>query len=162
MDERYILSSQSFLDLISVDHSPVGNWAETVSNDNIYISSISIGQIRSHIECLDNKDPVKEALRDHLEYNLPPLVANNMIISIDHRIADRWGKLRQLELKVNESEGKDSPMDDPGYLIIATAIEHGLILVNCTQPCFSDLKTLGFLFHDPYTTDYENKNSRQS
>jgi predicted nucleic acid-binding protein len=94
-------------------------WFKTVPDEALYVSALSIGEIRKGIQ--KNHDSQKrEKLRQWLENNLMQSFENR-IISIDLAVAERWGKL---VAAINR------PLAVVDSLLAATALHHDLILVT--------------------------------
>lgn len=67
-------------------------WFDTVSSAEIFISALTVGEIRLGIERLRGKDP---AQAEHLEHWLQGLRATYQahIVGIDAAAAEEWGRL---------------------------------------------------------------------
>ena len=93
-------------------------WASEVADADIYLSVLTLGEIRKGIERLRGRDPDQaavfaawlEQLREHFA---------DRILSIDDRVAEEWGRLNAPA----EHQTVDS-------LIAATARIHGLTVVT--------------------------------
>jgi len=67
-------------------------WLDTVSSAEIFISALTIGEIRCGIERLRRKDPAQAAaLEDWLARLRTTYV--DRIVGVDARIAEDWGRL---------------------------------------------------------------------
>lgn len=97
----------------------VVNWFKTIPDEALYISVLTLGEIRKGAEMVSD-DKRKEKLRLWLEIDLAQWF-NDRILKIDHFIADRWGRL-QSEMK--------KPISAIDSLIAATALHHDLRLVT--------------------------------
>lgn len=94
-------------------------WFAQRPASTLFLSVLTLGEIRKGIERLD--DPSRRlALLDWLEADLPDFFCGR-ILSIDGRVAERWGCLQA-------RAGRPLPAVDS--LIAATALAHGLILVT--------------------------------
>lgn len=98
--------------------SNVAAWAGEVADAQLYLSVLTLGEIRKGIERLRVRDPSQadvfaawiEQLRDHFA---------DRIVSIDDRVAEEWGRLNApAERKTVDS------------LIAATARVHDLTVVT--------------------------------
>ena len=101
-------------------------WFETVPQEALYLSVLTVGEIRKGIE----KTPTgkrKTELRRWLEHELSAWFANRLL-SIDHAVADRWGRLL--------SEVK-KPMPAIDSLLAATALHYDLCLVTRNRKDFA-------------------------
>jgi predicted nucleic acid-binding protein len=101
------------------------NWFETIPNQSIYISVLTLGEIRKGIEKIELRQR-KEKLKLWLENELPTWFENR-ILPIDAQIADRWGQL--------QAQAKHLlPAIDS--LIAATALNHNLCIVTRNEQDF--------------------------
>ncbi|MCL5260087.1 MAG: type II toxin-antitoxin system VapC family toxin [Gammaproteobacteria bacterium] len=103
-------------------NSNVVAWFRQVANEKLFISVITIGEIRNGIEKLAASKR-QEKLRMWLEQDLVAWF-NDRILTIDYSVADRWGRL------LNENKRSMPAIDS---LIAATALHYDLQLVtrNC-------------------------------
>lgn len=100
----------------------VVQWLSKTDEDTLYLSVLSIGEIRHGIERLEDS-PRKEKLRHWLENDLI-LRFDKRILPLDIRILLVWGELvGQLERK-----GRKVPAFDG--LIAATALANDLVIVT--------------------------------
>jgi len=94
-------------------------WFEERPATTLYISVLTLGEIRKGIEAL-GKSKRKLKLLDWLETELPAFFTGR-ILPIDEEVADRWGRLLA-------AAGRPLPAIDS--LLAATALTHGLALVT--------------------------------
>ena len=94
-------------------------WVEARPATLLYISVLTLGEIRKGIEALD-AGRRKEALLDWLETELPAFFSGR-ILPIDQAVADRWGHLLADAIR---------PLPAIDSLLAATAVAHGLALVT--------------------------------
>ena len=94
-------------------------WFEERPATTLYVSVLTLGEIRKGIEAL-GKSKRKLKLLDWLETELPAFFAGR-ILPIDEAVADRWGRLVA-------AAGRPLPAIDS--LLAATALTHGLALVT--------------------------------
>lgn len=97
----------------------VMNWFRNIPSDSLYISVITIGEVRKGIERLAHSQK-KEKILAWLEHALPEWFEGRML-SIDFDVADRWGYLLG-------NTAQNLPAIDS--LIAATALTHNLKLVT--------------------------------
>lgn len=97
----------------------VAAWFEEVGEDALYISVLSLGELRRGIEKLP-AGKRRESLRRWLERDLPAWFGDRLL-PIDAAVADRWGRLQQ-------AARRTFPSIDS--LIAATALHHQLRLVT--------------------------------
>lgn len=94
-------------------------WFEQRPATTLYLSVLTLGEIRKGIDSLINDDRQLKLL-DWLEVELPQFFSGR-ILSVDAEVADRWGRL-------NAQMGRPIPAIDS--LLAATALTHGLKLVT--------------------------------
>ena len=97
----------------------MATWIESRPAISLYISVLTLGEIRKGIERLADGER-KFRLLDWLETELPTFFVGR-IVPIDAGVADRWGRL------VAEA-GRSLPTIDS--LLAATALVHDLVLVT--------------------------------
>jgi predicted nucleic acid-binding protein len=109
----------------------VVQWVDSVAEDSVFISVVTLGEIRKGCELLDAGKRRKE-LERWLEVDLREWFAGR-ILPVTDAIAERWGRLdaqrQRLGLPLNTADGQ----------IAATAQHHGLTLVTRNVKDFSDL-----------------------
>ncbi len=116
-------------------------WFETVEDERLYFSVLSVGEIRRGIERLG--EPMrKRALAEWLETELLPWFGNRLL-PINLAVADRWGKLLA-------EAGRPLPSIDS--LLAATALEYGLTLVTRN---IQDFDLPGVSLKNPWQTETE-------
>jgi toxin FitB len=97
----------------------VVRWVESRPSVVLYLSVLTLGELRKGIEALP-EGTRKHAMLDWLEVELPQFFAGR-IRPIDARVADRWGHLVA-------RAGRPLPAIDS--LLAATALVHDLTLVT--------------------------------
>jgi predicted nucleic acid-binding protein len=103
-------------------------WMQARSRQSLYLSVLSLGEIRKGIEGV--ADPAfRQTLVDWLEVELPNYFVGRLL-EIDEPIADRWGR-------VQASAGRTLPVIDG--LLAATALQHDLTLVTRNARDFAGL-----------------------
>jgi predicted nucleic acid-binding protein len=91
-------------------------------NDALYMSVISIGEMRKGIRLLP-KGRKRQELEGVLEYSIMPLFADR-ILPVTQAIAERWGDITALRRLMGV------PLHPADGLIAATALEYGLTAVT--------------------------------
>lgn len=94
-------------------------WLQQVPGEAIYVSVLTLGEIRKGIEGLQDH-PRREKLRVWLEHDLSEWFAGR-VLPVNMSVADRWGRLLA-------SAGRPLPSIDS--LLAATALHHELRLVT--------------------------------
>lgn len=97
----------------------VVDWFSTVTKESLYLSVLTLGEIRKGINKLpDNKK--KQALSSWLEKDIP-LWFDSRLLVVDAGVADCWG---ELQAQINR------PLPAIDSLLAATALHHNLCLVT--------------------------------
>lgn len=94
-------------------------WLNETPSNSLYISALTIGEIRKGITMLNDRKKSQRLIR-WLEKDLMSWF-NEKIISIDIPVADRWGRL------VGEAKRQLPAIDS---LLAATALAHNLRMVT--------------------------------
>lgn len=100
----------------------VMDWLGMTDEDRIFISVISIAEIRRGIELLPASRR-KEMLADWLDNDLPPRFEGRMLL-VDKAVNDQWGHVMAAAKKAGIGL---QPMD---AFFAATALAHNLVLVT--------------------------------
>jgi hypothetical protein len=96
----------------------VASWFEKVSSGEVYLSALTVGEIRKGIENLRRRGEQRaEALEEWLQELLG--VHSDRILPIDEVVAEQWGRF---------NVSRSLPVVDS--LLAATASVHGLTLVT--------------------------------
>jgi toxin FitB len=116
----YLFDTNVLSELVrSKPDNKVLSWVASLPADSLYVSVLTLGEIRHGIEKISDAIR-KEKLRVWLEHELPDWF-DGRVLSIDARVADRWGRLRH-------QAGRPVPGIDT--LLAATALIHGLRIVT--------------------------------
>lgn len=114
-------------------------WLNSKSNDDLYLSVITIGEIQKGISKLPYSQK-RLTLQKWLDKDLSNQF-DNRVLDISKGIIDRWGRMQG----GSESEGKTLPVIDS--LIAATAIHHGMTISTRNV---SDLELCGASVRNPW------------
>lgn len=124
----YLLDTNILSELVrQKPNETVLNWFKNVANDRLYISVLTLGEIRKGVEGITDTKR-KEKVRLFLEKELPDWFENR-ILAIDTHVADRWGRI--------QGEMKSQPLPAIDSLIAATALCYDLRLVTRNGKGFS-------------------------
>lgn len=117
---NYLLDTNIISELVkSRPDKNVSKWISCVPDTHIYLSVLSLGEIRKGIEKIHDQGK-KEKLRLWLEHELPAWFGERFL-AIDGGVAERWG--RMLAANTNTVSAIDS-------LLAATALHYDLTLVT--------------------------------
>jgi predicted nucleic acid-binding protein len=109
-------------------------WMESADEDRVFLSVISIAELRYGVDRMPTG-----ARRNRLEQWLQgelPLRFEGRVLSVDHRVAEAWGKT------VSRSEALGRPIGAMDAFLSATADVHRLTLVTRNVSDFPLLKTV--------------------
>jgi len=124
------------------DANVVG-WFEATSQQGLYLSVLTLGEISKGVEALSNTQANKrrkDKILNWLEHELP-LWFEDRILPIDAGVADEWGRL-------SAREGRSLPAIDS--LIAAIAIHNRLTIVTRNV---SDFDFAGVDVFNPWIDD---------
>jgi predicted nucleic acid-binding protein len=113
----------------------VREWFDAVPSEDIYLSTLVIGEVRHGIELLRRRDP-KAAIR--LETWLAEVQKDtgDRILPVTNEISEQWGRF-----------GVPDPVSVIDGLMAATAMVHGHILVTRNV---RDIEPTGVNFINPF------------
>ncbi len=113
----------------------VASWFDALSPDDLFLSVLSIGELRRGIELIRRRDP---AAAGALEEWLEGLVRDHgeRILPIDREVASQWGRL-----------SVPDPLPVIDSLLAATAKVHGLTLATRNT---KDLERTGVKCVNPF------------
>ena len=117
---NYLIDTNVISELVrEKPNKKVLEWFATIPNDSIYISVLTLGEIRKGIEKITT--PARQhKLRAWLEVELPEWFQERML-TIDKNVADRWGLL-QAQIS--------RPLPVIDSLIAAIALHYDLSIVT--------------------------------
>jgi predicted nucleic acid-binding protein len=127
---RFLLDTCVISELVARQPDPgVVQWVDSMDETKLFLSSITIGEIKKGIEKLDATNR-QRALSEWLEDEL--LVRfKDKVLPIDTAVMLVWGKL------VADLEKQGKPMPAMDSLLAATALQGGLGLVTRNEDDFA-------------------------
>ncbi len=132
---NFLLDTNVVSEWVSPRPAPgVVQWLAAVDEDRVFLSVISVAEIRHGIEALPSTAGKRERLQVWLSQELVPRFAGRLL-SIDVETAMIWGRLTA---QAQSAGRKVAAMD--GF-IAATAARHDLTLVTRNVADFEDLGT---------------------
>ena len=113
----------------------VSAWYASIADEDIFLSTLILGEIRKGVELVDPRDTGKAAV---LERWLREVASafNGRVLGIDNTVSDQWGRMSAL---------KPVPVIDG--LLAATALTYGLTLVTRND---RDIAGLGVTVLNPF------------
>lgn len=103
-------------------------WFERCAAQSLFLSVLTLGEIRKGIERLEDAKR-RQILLEWLHVELPTFFLGR-ILSVDAPVADRWGRLQS-------DAGRPLPAIDG--LLAATALQHDMTLVTRNVKDFNGL-----------------------
>lgn len=135
---KFLLDTNVISEIVRARPSPaVLDWIENQSPIDLYLSVLSLGEIRKGVENLD-VGLKRERLADWLKHDLPNWFEDR-VLPIDEKVADRWGGLMA-------NTSRTLPAIDG--LLAATALHHNLAIATRNV---SDFDLPGLAVANPWT-----------
>jgi len=105
----------------------VAAWYEGVTDNDLFLSTLVLGEIREGVELARPRDPRKAAA---LEKWLSTIASayGDRVLGVDNTVAERWGRMNAI---------RTIPVVDG--LLAATAVAHDLTLVTRNSRHVADL-----------------------
>ena len=136
----FLLDTNVISELIRPKPEPrVCSWLETVDEGLLYLSVLTIGEIRKGISSVSNSTR-RTKLEAWLDHDLA-IRFSGRVLPIDQAVADRWGRL------AGNAAAKRSPLPVIDGLLAATALQSDLVLVTRDT---SHVATTGVPFFNPW------------
>jgi predicted nucleic acid-binding protein len=107
----------------------VKQWLEAADTDSLYISVLTLGEIRFGVELLP-RSKRRTQLEQWLDRDVPEWFEGR-ILPVDQSISQRWGLLRA------QAQMKGRPLSVIDALLAATALQHNLTIVSRNVGDFS-------------------------
>ena len=122
----------------------VSAWYASIADDDLFLSTLVLGEIRKGIELARPRDPDKAAA---LERWLRQVEAafDGRVLGIDNAVSDQWGRM---------SAVRPIPVIDG--LLAATAVTNGLTLVTRND---RNIAGLGAMVLNPFRIDESHHRS---
>jgi toxin FitB len=137
----FLLDTNVISELVKAKPEPrVTKWIETTEETLLYLSVLTLGEIRIGIASLPHSAR-RVKLEAWLDHELA-LRFSNRILPIDQQVADRWGRI------AGSAAARKSPLPVIDGLFAATAQHHNLILVTRNT---RDIGATGVPAFDPWT-----------
>ena len=99
-------------------HANVARWYESLEDDEIFLSALTIGELRRGVELIRRRDATSAARLDAWLAEVSSGYAGR-ILPVDGVVADRWGRLNVPD-----------PLPVVDGLLAATAMTYGLTLAT--------------------------------
>ena len=133
----YLLDTNVISEVRKPQANPhVRAWFASVSGESLYLSVLTVGEIRRGIERLRRRDPAQAAIFEAWLASLRQHYADRLL-PVTTEIAEEWGRLNVPD-----------PIPTIDGLLAATARVRGLVLVTRNT---ADLARTGVRVLDPFT-----------
>jgi predicted nucleic acid-binding protein len=119
----------------------VADWVVSTPEELLYLSVITIGEVRKGIDLLDDDEPKRAALLSWLDRDLRVRFAGRLL-TFDDAVAERWGHLEALAKK----QRLTLPTIDAQ--LAATALHLGLTFVTRNT---ADIRPTGVPVFNPWS-----------
>jgi len=113
----------------------------TASVDQLYISAVTLAELRFGIERLGEGANRRDELTDRITHTIRPMF-HQRVLAVTEDIMLRW------RLLVEEGRKSGHTYSQPDLIIAATALEHRLTLVTRDQ---GEFDMAGVVVLDPWT-----------
>lgn len=142
---KYLLDTCLVSELIKPNpDSAVTAWVSAQQESNLYLSVLTLGELRSGVERLQDGRK-RFRLANWLDSDLKPRFSGRLL-PIDDVVVERWG------IVTAQAKAKGMPMPVIDGLIAATALVHGLTLVTRNV---SDMQASGVLLLNPWVSEFQ-------
>ncbi|OJY66543.1 MULTISPECIES: hypothetical protein [unclassified Rhizobium] len=138
----FLLSTQALMDIIC-ENPDVTGWIRPVPAQAIHASVVSVAHVQAEILAT----PLEEG-REVMDLALRAFVSftrrNNALELFDEAAGAVFSRIAQLDLQVDG----DEDLGDMSRMVVATAIDRNLVLVEGSQPYHGKID--GLRVKDPY------------
>lgn len=122
----------------------VSAWYASIADEDLFLSTLVLGEIRKGVEIARPRDPGKAAALERWLCDVEAAF-NGRVLGIDNAVSDQWGRMSALR-----------PVPAIDGLLAATALTNGLTLVTRND---RDVAGLGASVFNPFKG---SENHRQS
>jgi len=120
----------------------VAEWIETTPEELLYLSVITIGEIRKGIDLLDEREPKRAALQSWLDRDVRVRFSGRLL-AFDAGAAERWGQVEAFAQRQRQT------LPTVDAQLAATALHHGLTFVTRNT---DDVRVTGVPLFNPWTS----------
>lgn len=114
----------------------VGAWLASIRPEDMYVSVLTLGEVRRGIERLRPRDPAQALVFETWLEDVRLVFADRVLV-VDLLVAESWGRV-----------SASDPLPSVDGLLAATALLHGLTVVTRdTRP----FERIGVPYLDPWT-----------
>lgn len=132
----YLIDTNVISELRRPKRSPsVVAWFSSVASENLFLSALTLGELRRGVEILRFKDPTAATSLDRWLEGIQTEFSDRILV-IDEAVADQWSRLSVRQ-----------PLPSIDGLLAATASVHGLTMVTRNT---SDFERSGVMLLNPF------------
>jgi toxin FitB len=113
----------------------VSAWYASIVDEEIFLSTLVLGEIRKGVELVRPRDAAKAAALEHWLQEVEVAFAGR-VLGIDNAVSDQWGRVSAIR-----------PIPAIDGLLAATALTNGLTLVTRND---RDVAGLGVIVLNPF------------
>ena len=133
----YLLDTNVLSELRTPNRHPaVGTWLASIRPEDMYVSVLTLGEVRRGIERLRPRDPAHALVFEAWLEEVRSVFADRVLV-VDLPVAESWGRI-----------GASDPVPSVDGLLAATALLHGLTVVTRDTAPF---ERIGVPYLDPWT-----------
>jgi len=133
----YLLDTNVISEVRKGEHcdARVSAWYAAIADDEIFLSTLVLGEIRKRVELARPRDPGKAAALERWLQDVRAAFSGR-VLGVDDAVADQWGRMSARR-----------PVAVIDGLLAATALTHGLTLVTRND---GDVAGLGAAVLNPF------------
>jgi hypothetical protein len=113
----------------------VSSWFASIADEDLFLSTLVLGEIRKGVELARPRDPGKAAALENWLREVESAF-NGRVLGIDSAVSDQWGRMSAIR-----------PVPTIDGLLAATALTNGLTLVTRND---RDVAGLGATVFNPF------------
>ena len=113
----------------------VSAWYASVADEDLFLSTLVLGEIRRGVELARPRDPGKAVALERWLREVEAAFVGR-VLSVDNAVSDQWGRISAIR-----------PLPAIDGLLAATALSHGLTLVTRND---RDVAGLGAMVFNPF------------
>ena len=117
-------------------HPAVATWLASIRPEDMYVSVLTLGEVRRGIERLRPRDAAQALVFETWLEEVRVVFADRLLV-VDPRVAESWGRI-----------SASNPVPSVDGLLAATALLHGLTVVTRDTAPF---ERIGVPYLDPWT-----------
>lgn len=138
---QYLVGTSALIDLARSGGSI--KWGAQIHFEECGLSVISLGQALSMAERMDTANSARNTWFHHINTVYSRFERHDGLLAVNKDTILMWSKIRHLDLKYFDADGAQKSLPPDYSLILATAIERNLTLIEKPQEYHKVLAPLG-------------------